>query len=312
MIRNTERNANLFPSVSFGSVAAIYEQYDRELLEGKHLFPRLGRWYFATASRRMEPSFFIIGTQKGGTTSLAQYLIAHPQVITPQRKDIYFFNNPVNFAKGRNWYKAHFALNTYKRLHEKRKGVKHAVTFDPTPNYFVADGAAERLKRFYPDTQLILLLRNPVDRAWSNYRMCRFHEFENLSFEDALRYEESRIAAEKERMKEPGYHSYVMQRLCYRAHGLYVNYLREWLKHFHRDQLLVLKSEDLFEDPAAIYREVLQFTGLDPYENLSFEVFNKGKIKEGLPSKTRKELSAFYKPYNQALYDLIGRDMNWD
>ena len=99
----------------------IFERYDRNLLEGKHLFPELGSLYHSTADSRMEPSFFIIGVQKGGTSALASYLSEHPQIILPQRKDIYFFNNVLNYEKGLRWYKAHFAHKSYKRFQELKK-----------------------------------------------------------------------------------------------------------------------------------------------------------------------------------------------
>lgn len=293
-------------------MAEIWQQYDEKKLRGDHLFPKLSRWYFSTAGSRMQPAFFIIGVQKGGTTSLAQYLLQHPKVVKPQRKDIYFFNNQVNYHKGISWYRAHFAHRLYQRLHGIRKGVKDTVTFDATPNYFPVMAAAPRIKTHYPDTKLILLLRNPVERAWSNYRMSRWHGFEPLSFEEALQYEDMRVAEETEKEKNPDYHSYVMQRLAYRTNGIYVRYLREWQKHFSPGQMLILRSEDLFEKPAEIFRQVTDFIGLPAYENVAFENFNKGKIEKEMDPQTRKELARFYEPYNRELYQLISRDMHWE
>jgi hypothetical protein len=292
-------------------VSSHFSSSELEKLSGQHLIPKLGRWYFATAASRIDPSFFIIGVQKGGTTALAQYLIDHPQVIAPQRKDIYFFNNIEHFRKGKRWYNAHFAHALYRKIYEWRTGEKHTVTFDPTPNYFAAPHAAERLHALYPDAKLILLLRNPTERAWSNYRMCCWHGFESLSFEDALACEDERLRTDRERAERTGTHSYVEQRLAYRTHGIYVNYLREWLKYFRREQLLILQSENLSGNPAAIYGQVTDFAGLKKHTGIDFSPVNKGKIEKEMQPGTRTMLNDYYRPYNEELFALLNTTFNW-
>ena len=242
---------------------------------------------------------------------MAQYLSQHPSIIQPQRKDIYFFNNSVNYSKGKSWYKAHFAHSAYQFFYEKKNGISNPITFDSTPNYFASPVAASRLKEHYPNAKLILLLRNPIERAWSNYRMCVWHKFESLSFEDALKYEDERMKRELVKMLDVSYHSYIMQRLSYRSHGVYANYLEEWFKHFSREQFLILKSEDLFSEPEKIYSAVIDFLKLPKFIGGQFENYNKGKIEDGIPASSRKELAEFYKPHNERLYSLINRNMNW-
>jgi hypothetical protein len=293
-------------------MAADFENYDLEKLEGKDLIPHIGWRFKATSAFRIEPSFFIIGVQKGGTSSLAQYLSEHPQIIQPQRKDIYYFNNRNNYAKGHAWYKAHFALSLYQWLYEKKNRVANTITFDSTPNYFNAAGAAEKLHATYPHAKLVLMLRNPAERAWSNYRMALWHKFEYLDFEQALAVEALRQAAEKQRIQtQPDYHSFVMQRLSYHTHGLYVNYLREWLRFFPKEQIHIIRSEDMFQQPTETFTALQHFIGVEPKQRNDFAIFNKGKIEKAMPEATRKQLMDFYKPSLHELYELIGRDLNW-
>ncbi|MGL5888633.1 MAG: sulfotransferase family protein [Bacteroidia bacterium] len=287
------------------------ETYNRIVLRAEGLVPPLSQWYFATARQRMQPSFFVIGVQKGGTTALTQYLTQHPKVIQPQRKDIYFFNNTENFAQGRHWYQAHFAHRLYKRWCEISRNVRDAVTFDGTPNYFAAPGAAERLHSYFPDTKLILLLRHPAERAWSNYRMNKRHGFEPLSFEDALAAETERLAAEDAFAAKNGTHSYVRQRLAYRTNGIYVEFLREWLKYFDRSQLLITTTEEMQRDTQSVYNAVTDFAGLPRFAGVHFARYNEGGEKETMAAKTREELNTFFAPHNRALEEMLGRSFDW-
>ena len=110
--------------------------YDTSKLYDDNIVKKTGIFLRTTAANRILPSFFIVGVQKGGTTSLCKYLEQHPQIIKPQRKDVYFFNNELNFSKGLNWYRSHFAHFLYKTIYDYRNGV-NAITFDGTPNYFL-------------------------------------------------------------------------------------------------------------------------------------------------------------------------------
>jgi hypothetical protein len=216
----------------------------------------------------------------------------------------------VHYAKGINWYKAHFALNIYKKL-EELKRQKKTLTFDGTPNYFDAPLAAERLANTYPKSKLILLLRNPVERAWSNYRMaCRFG-FEKLSFEEALKLEQARLDAEAGKAHTSNYHNYVYQRLTYKRRGIYIHFLKNWLDRFPNKQMLILKSEDLFMQPHETYNRVTDFLELERDGRSQFPIYNEGERSMEMNSATRLELAKFYGPYNQQLYKYLGVDYGW-
>ena len=283
--------------------------YDTGRLYDDNIVKKTGIFLRSTASQRILPSFFIAGVQKGGTTSLCKYFEQHPQVIQPQRKDVYFFNNELNFAKGMGWYKSHFAHKVYKAIYDQSNGV-NAITFDGTPNYFDAPLAAERLHKYFPDTKVILLLRNPIDRAYSNYQMaCKFG-FEKLSFEEALELEEKRLADETKFAPAHPYHSYVYQRLTYKKRGAYINYIKPWATLF-KQNLMIVKSEDLFMEPNREFGKMLDFLNLNSCDHIQFEVFNKGEYKSGILPATRQTLVEYYKPFNEQLYQFLKVDYGW-
>lgn len=275
------------------------------------IVPKVSAYFHLTAAFRILPSVFIAGVQKGGTTSLCNYLYAHPEVIPAQRKDVFYYNNPVHYAKGLNWYKAHFASKAYKRRYDRQHGV-NSITLDATPNYFEAPGAAEKLQRDFPEAKIILLLRNPVDRAWSSYQMAKRFGFETLSFEEALALEDERLAAEEKKIAQHPHHNYVYQRLTYRKRGIYIHYIGEWLRRFPTENLLILKSEDLFSHPKATYDRVTDFLKLKRFNDVAFENHNPGHYSTGMNAPTRASLADFYKPYNKQLYRLLNVDYGWN
>jgi hypothetical protein len=288
------------------------ENYNRDVLRAEGLIPPPGLRLRLTAGQRMLPSFFIIGVQKGGTSAMSEYLSVHPQLVRPQRKDIYFFNNAENFAKGMHWYRAHFAHPLYCLLKQWRTGTKVKTTFDATPNYFAAPGAAARLHTFFPDAKLVVLLRNPVQRAWSNWRMNRRHGFEPLGFEEALQAEDNRLAAEDWFAATHGTHSYVRQRLGYRSNGIYIHFMREWLQYFPASHFFIRTTEEMEADTASVYNELTDFLTLDRFNGVQFIRHNEGGEHEKMPPQVQDVLHNFFSPHNSELETLLNRKMNWD
>jgi hypothetical protein len=275
------------------------------------IVPKVGIFSHLTSEIRMLPSFHIIGVQKGGTTSLAKYLEHHPQIIKAQRKDIFYFNNATNYSKGLSWYKAHFTLQINKWVYDRLNNT-NVITFDATPNYFDEPTAPERLHNFNPQSKLIIMLRNPIDRAWSNYQMAKRFGFESLNFEGALEKEEERIQEAEKISKKNNTHNYVYQRLTYKKRGIYISYLKKWFELFPKENILVIKSEDFFSNPNNTYQLVLDFLNLPQYSNINFEVYNDGKYNEKMNPETRKKLANFYEPYNQQLYQFLNVNYGWN
>jgi hypothetical protein len=261
----------------------------------------------ATRRARILPSFLLIGAQRAGTTSLFYYLRRHPHVARPGTKEVHFFDD--RFWRGVDWYRSFFVTSAERRLARLRGG--DLVAAEATPYYLFHPAVPERVAATIPDVRLVVLLRDPVDRAYSHYRKMRRMGLERLSFEEALDREEKRLAGEEERLlADPRHRSRHHRRHAYVARGLYADQLERWLAHFPREQLLVLRAEDFFERPAETYAQTLDFLGLRPWQSPAFEARNPTSDRPLDPAlRTRLEVR-FAEP-NARLALLLGRDLGW-
>jgi hypothetical protein len=255
-----------------------------------------------TAPLRGLPSALIIGAQRSGTTSLFNYLVRHPDVRPPYGKEIHYFD--LHYARGVRWYRGRFPYGY--RLHGG------ALTLDASPYYLMHPQAPARAARLLPDVRLVVLLRNPVDRAFSHYQ----HEVrdgrETLSFSEAIEKEPERLAGEEERLRaDAGYYSYTHHRYSYTRRGHYIEQLRRWAEHFPRTRLLVLQSERLFRDPAVAIGAVHEFLGLRPHRGESYQPFLQGKYDREIPTELRRKLVTHFEPYNRELYQWLGQEFDW-
>lgn len=261
-----------------------------------------GEYRELTSQLRGYPSVLVIGTQKGGTTSLFNYLVQHPDVLPPLGKELHYFD--FNYARGVSWYRGRFPYS--RRLRGGR------LTLDATPYYMLHPLAPERAARLLPDVKLIALLRNPVARALSHYQ----HEVrggrEPLSFTEALEREDERLAGEEERLQsDPSYYSWNHHRYAYTRRGLYLEQLRRWVRHFPRSQLLVLQSEWLFRDPPAASAVVYRFLGLRAHHLERYETFLPGNYERGMPEELRTRLTRYFEPHNRELFQWLGEEYDW-
>jgi hypothetical protein len=269
---------------------------DRSILHAWWLAHRL------TTPWRVLPDFLIIGVMKGGTTSLFKYLVEHPQVAAPFRKEIKFFDS--NYSFGLDWYRAHFPLKS-----SMKPGF---LTGEASPYYIFHPTAPERIYAALPSAKLIVLLRNPVQRAFSHYQHMVRVGVEPLSFEDALDQEESRLAGEAAKISaDPRYSTANHVRYSYLARGHYFEQLQKWYSLYPADHILVLKSEDLSQTPSVVFRQTLQFLSLAPWEPKQYDAHNKGSY-QGMTPAAQARLTDYFRPHNQKLYELLGRDFGWE
>ena len=255
-----------------------------------------------TSGMRGWPSVLLLGAQKGGTTSLFNYLVQHPQVRAPFAKEIHYFD--LHYGEGDSWYRGRFPL--------ARNLGGGALTLDASPYYLVHPQAPARAARLLPEVKLIALLRNPVDRALSHHQHEVRGRRETLSFADAIEAEGERLAGEEARLAaDPAYYSYNHHRYSYLLRGQYLEQLRRWMDHFARSQLLVLQSEWLFRDPAAATAAVHEFLGLPPHRIGRYKTFLQGRYEREMPAALRERLTAHFAPHNRALYQWLGREFDW-
>ena len=221
-----------------------------------------------TARLRRLPDFLIIGAKRGGTTSMFNYLSSHPDVAplfpSPQQiKGVHYLDT--NFHRGEMWYRSHFPVT----------GRGRTLVGEASPYYLGHPRAARRAAAVVPDAKLIVLLRHPVDRAYSHYRERSRNRGEPLSFEEAIEREPERLAGEVDRMlADDGYVSWEHEHHGYLTQSRYDELLPPWLDRFPRERILILRSEDLYRDAAATYGQALEFLGLEPFEPGAFPAFN--------------------------------------
>ena len=265
--------------------------------------------YTTTGSTHVLPDFLIIGAARSGTTSLYEYLVKHPSVMPAVGKEVYFFDK--KFDKGVNWYRTFFPTKLAKsRLESKQK--QKCITGEATPRYLHHPHSPKRVHDLIPDVKLIVLLRNPIDRAYSHYQMERDHGHEELSFEEAIKKENRRIDDDAKKMNsDENFYSVNFYRKSYLTRGIYVEQLKRWFEKFPLEQFLILKSEDFYEKTPEIYQEVLDFLGLEEFELKSFKAYKKREY-SGIAPETRKELQEYFKPHNEELSRLLNRDFGWE
>lgn len=256
-----------------------------------------GRW-------RALPDFLIIGVKRGGTTSMWNYLIRHPSVLpmfpaAQQLKSSHYFY--ANFHRGLDWYRSHFPI----------RRPSGTVVGEASPYYLYYPHAPARIRAVMPDVKIVVLLRDPVERAYSHFRERTNNGVEDLSFEEALAAEETRTKGEWERMlADPLYYSKPHDYYTYRDRGIYLPQLQRWHEHFPREQLLLVRSEDMYADPEAAFQEVTDFLGVPRHPLVSRRKHNFHPAEPIAPA-TRAELTEFFTPHNAALYDYLGRDFGW-
>ena len=279
--------------------------------DGKRALHQVG---LATATARPLPEFLVIGAKRGGTTSVWNYLLMHPQVLPmfparEHRKSTHYFFK--SYSRGPLWYRSHFATAASRCLVRWRLGVS-PICGEASPYYLYHPFSPGRIQQLLPQVRAIVPLRDPVRRAYSNYWERFDQGVEPLSFEEALAAEPQRLARELERMNaDPLYYSKAHDFFAYRDRGVYAPQLRRWLELFPREQLLVLRSEDFYSDPQQVFDEIVRFLGLRPYRLASVPRLNYRPARTMDPA-TRAELQAFYRPHNEELYELLGRDMGWE
>ena len=257
-----------------------------------------------TSTWRVLPDFIIIGTARSGSTSLYYNICSHPSILPASYDEIGFFDS--NYHLGMNWYRSMFPLKS--DMERIRSETKYALTGEDTPFYFWKIDAANRIRKILPKIKLIAILRNPVQRAYSNYYLGVREGTEKLTFEEAVRKEldtlpENKILAEN-------IFKFCNVRRSYIAKSLYVYQMKIWFERFSKNRLFVISTEEMSKSPAHTMNQAYEFLGLPKYENTFFEKRKKASY-EKMGDNIRKELEEFFKPHNEELFKLIGKSFDW-
>jgi hypothetical protein len=243
------------------------------------------------------PDYIIIGTQRGGTTSLFHYLSENPLVANPKKKELHFFSE--NYEKSLSWYRNRFP------------NMRNTITGESTPYYLFHPLCAERIAKDLPNVRLVGMLRNPVTRAYSNYWLQVKQGLEPLSFEDAIKAEEKRTRGEEEKILRDGnYNSIEHRSHSYLARGLYAPQVERYFKYFNKEKILILRSEDFFSDPVTVAKRTFEFLGL-PVKDLKPIRQHNAIDYPRMKQEMRQKLNEYYRAYNEKLYALLGLDFQW-
>jgi len=261
--------------------------------------------YALTGPIRSLPDFIIIGTARSGSTSLYYNICQHPCVLSAAYDELGFFDS--NFHLGLNWYRSLFPTIFSKWIVKQKK--QFAITGEDTPFYIWNPLVAKRILKIIPNIKLIVLFRNPVDRAYSNYHLGVRAGSEKLSFEDAIQMELKKLDKINDEI-EQDVDKYTTPR-SYIAKGFYADQLKVWLELFSSEQLMIVSTEDLESNPQKTLDRIYNFLKIPKNHKLIPE---KQKIASypKMKNKTREFLIDLYKKNNAELFTMIGQKFDWD
>jgi len=262
-----------------------------------------------TSHSRMLPGFLIVGAQRCGTTSMYRTLSEHPAIVKAVlHKGVHYFD--MAYDRKLSWYQAHFPLRAAGRKAGRAAGAE-AMTFESSPYYMFHPLAAGRIARDLPGVKLLVLLRDPVERAYSAHAHELGRGYETEPFARALGLEAERLAGEAERLvADPSYASHSHQHHAYRARGQYIEQLERLEACVGRDRIHVVDSGDFFTEPERVYDGVLEFLGLPDRGYPVFERHN-ARPRSALPEELRADLDAHFRPYDERLAEWLGEVPSW-
>lgn len=246
---------------------------------------------------------FIVGAQRSGSTYLYHILDEHPEIAMsrPVRPEPKFFLSDHLYAKGRAFYEG-----TYFGGHSAR--IRYLG--EKSTSYIESEAVANRIHQFYPNARILMILRDPVIRAYSNYRFSVAHQLEDMTFEDALKAEPARLA-------EASFSTSVNP-YAYCKRGHYINYIEAYLKFFDRGQLEILIFEEFVCKPESVQR-LYRWLGVDEHfkpRSLG-KVYNPSIQKEQGHSGASRSLAHEYRESLERLENLLGNKVetwrqHWD
>lgn len=265
-------------------------------------------WRRFTAARRGLPGVYLLGGPRCGSTSFAIYLAEHPAYLEAQSRELMFLqdlpefetNHSRNRVLDRLWGHYEDGPLAYRKFFplQSRIDAVEGLTGDHTPFYLYCPTAMERVRAATPDAKFVILLRNPVDRAFSDYNVNRqFGWLEERSFEQAV---EEELSGRCENF-----------RMNYLYQGVYEPHVARWIEAFGRDRFLILDSREMFKEPVSVIRRVYEFLGLRDHHPGSLKPHNRVEPATPLDPVTRRRLERYFEPHNERLWSLLGERFSW-
>lgn len=258
-----------------------------------------------TAGARMTPSFVVVGAQRCGTTSLFRLLSQHPHLVRPTiSKGTGYFDD--DYGRGWRWYQAHFPLRAMPGL-----ASRSMHTFECSGYYLFHPQAAARIARDLPDAHAVVMVRDPVERAWSAYRHEVARGFESLSFEEALAHEGARTHHEASRLRlTPAYKSFEHRHHSYLQRGEYAPQIRRFIDALGPDRVHIVDAGRFFAHQAHEFATLQRSLGLPVWLPDSPEHSN-ARPGDPLAAQLRTRLMRHFEPFDEELATMLGHVPSW-
>lgn len=260
-----------------------------------------------TSFFRMKPDFIIVGEAKCGTTSLYRYLNQHPDILPADVKEP---GNFIQCGSSSMFCRMHYPL----RLTALARSLRGRITLtgEATTEYFSKTEVPINIRNVAPNAKIIVMFRNPVTRAFSDYQMLKQNGVINESFETIAERSIKWLADDNikplvEIVRQVEHNPFrVVER------GLYCTKIDPWRKHFDNQSIYFVKSEDMFNSPQDTVNSIFEFLDLKPYVLKDLSIKRKGSYRSRLSREAAELLNEFYMPYNRELYNLVDRNFNWE
>jgi len=259
----------------------------------------------ATSFMRVMPDFLVIGNSFCGKTLLYDYMIQHPLIIKNLREETAFWG--WYYSKGITWYKSNFPTIFHKKFLEAKYGEKSHV--GETVNIPFRD-RPEQIHSILPNSKIIVILRNPVDRSYVRYLADVRAGEEKRTFEESIENPKPKTGILKE-MKMNKIEGVNEDDSLYVTGSIYYNDLKRWGEFFPLKEMLFLSSEELIQNPLRTVNMALEFLELEPLKSIKKIGKDLEKNSEEMKIDTREKLQKIFEPHNKKLFELIGNKFNW-
>jgi len=264
--------------------------------------------------------FLIIGAQKAGTTALHSYLIKHPHIKGARIKEIHYFNSAKRYSRGATFYHDHFKFESNNKF----------LYLDASPSYLASPMAYHRIYAYNPKIKMIVLIRNPIERAYSAWNMYfrLYKENPNWFYDSWLPLVglDSKLFIQRSFEEINNFGLFVEREIDHYKknsgqmieapilpQGMYSMYLKKFYQLFPKNQIFIVESRSLKCETVSNLKRIEGFLGLNSYdwnkENLP-AIF-KGEYSEETPREAFEMLNDFYASHNKELYELMGRSLLW-
>jgi len=255
-----------------------------------------------TAPFRVLPNFLVLGIHKSGTTTLFQNLQKHPNILGPENKEVHYFNT---YYGSTLWYKAHFPTKKQVENMILRDGICRVG--EATPDYLFHPMVPQRVKEILPNIKFLVVLRNPIDRAFSHYNKSLRRKKETLSFKEAVTMRKRELGKAEQLVRENDLQAgRYLEEYSYLEKGKYFEQLERWFKLFPKENFFIFQTSDFNN---YTWKKIYEFLDLPDYK-IEIEIKHKGCY-EPIDDETRNWLREYYEPYNRKLENLLNMNFNW-